>query len=229
MAVIVTASSKGGAGKSTMTLVLAQALDAKGGTVTIIDADPNRPLVEWRSGKSASNVEVIGDVDESNIIRVIRDRSAVRQFVLVDLEGIADRMMSRAITQTDLVLVPMQASKLDAKEAVKVVNLIVEEEEALGREIPFRFIMTRTSALITPKGEGRILKRLKAAGHPLMQVRLHQREAYKSIFEEQVMLSELAKSDGVDSAIENAERLADEIIDLITSISAAKNGVTHAS
>ena len=83
MPVIVTASSKGGAGKSTMTLVLAQALDAMGATVTIIDADPNRPILRWRSGQSGSTVEVVGDVTEGSIIRVIREHSAVRQFVLV--------------------------------------------------------------------------------------------------------------------------------------------------
>jgi len=70
-----------------MTLVLAQALDAMGASVTIIDADPNRPILRWRSGESTSTVEVVGDWTESSIIRVIREHSAVRQFVLVDLEG----------------------------------------------------------------------------------------------------------------------------------------------
>ena len=70
-----------------MTLVLAQALDAMGATVTIIDADPNRPILRWRSGQSGSTVEVVGDVTEGSIIRVIREHSAVRQFVLVDLQN----------------------------------------------------------------------------------------------------------------------------------------------
>ena len=126
MPVIVTASSKGGAGKSTMTLVLAQALDAMGASVTIIDAYPNRPILRWRSGESTSTVEVVGDVTESSIIRVIREHSAVRQFVLVDLEGTANRLVSRAITQADLVLIPLQASALDSNEAGRAVNLIKE-------------------------------------------------------------------------------------------------------
>jgi Mrp family chromosome partitioning ATPase len=70
MPVIVTASSKGGAGKSALTLVLARALDAMGASVTIMDADPNRPLVRWRAGKSTSRIEVIGEVTESNIIKL---------------------------------------------------------------------------------------------------------------------------------------------------------------
>ena len=218
MPVIVTASSKGGAGKSTLTLVLAQALDAIGATVTIIDADPNRPLVRWRGGKSTSGVEVIGDVTESNIIKVIREHSAVRQFVLVDLEGTANRLVSRAITQADLVLIPLQASALDSNEAGRAVGLIQEEEETLeGRVIPYRIIMTRTNPLITTKIESGIYKALADANISLMKTRLHERQAYKAIFVRRVTLSELDSTiNGLEAAKENAERLAEEVVELIT-------------
>jgi chromosome partitioning protein len=230
MPVIVTASSKGGAGKSTMTLVLAQALDAMGATVTIIDADPNRPILRWRSGQSASTVEVVGDVTEGSIIRVIREHSAVRQFVLVDLEGTANRLVSRAITQADLVLIPLQASALDSNEAGRAVALIKEEEEALdGRTISFRIIMTRTSPLITTKIEGGIIQALKDAEIPLMQVRLHERQAYKAIFVRKLALSELDETiSGLPAAIENAERLAEEVVELITTDPSAKTGEENA-
>ena len=218
MPILVTASSKGGAGKSTLTLVLAQALDAMGATVTIIDADPNRPLVRWRAGKSLSRVQVVGDVTESNIIKLVREHSALRQFVLVDLEGTANRLVSRAITQADLVLIPLQASALDSNEAGRAVGLIKEEEEALeGRVIPFRIIMTRTNPLITTKIEAGIYQALEEARIPLMKTRLHERQAYKAIFVRRVTLSELDFSiNGLEAARENAERLASEVVDLIT-------------
>ena len=218
MPVIVTASSKGGAGKSTLTLVLAQALDAMGASVTVVDADPNRPLVRWRAGKSASSMEVVGDVTESNIIRVIREQSALRQFVLVDLEGTANRLVSRAITQADLVLVPLQASALDSNEASRAVGLIREEEETLeGRVIPYRIIMTRTNPLITTKIEAGIYSALESASVPLMQTRLHERQAYKAIFVRRLTLRELDESiNGLPAAIDNAERLAEEVVEIIT-------------
>ena len=171
MPVIVTASSKGGAGKSTLTLVLAQALAEMGASVAIVDADPNRPLVRWRAGKSASTVAVV------------REQSAIRQFVLVDLEGTANRLVSRAITQADLVLIPLQASALDSNEASRAVGLIQEEEEALGgRTIPYRIIMTRTNPQITTRIEAGIYRSLETAGIPLMGVRLHERQAYDDAF-----------------------------------------------
>ncbi|MBW4038795.1 MAG: ParA family protein [Acidobacteria bacterium] len=218
MPVIVTASSKGGAGKSTLTLVLAQALDALGASVTVIDADPNRPLVRWRGGKSASTLEVVGDVTESNIIKVIREHSATRQFVLVDLEGTANRLVSRAVTQADLVLIPLQASALDSNEASRAVGLIREEEETLeGRVIPYRIIMTRTNPLITTKIESGIYQALADAKVNLMKTRLHERQAYKAIFVRRLTLSELDQSiNGLEAAKDNAERLAEEIVEMIT-------------
>ena len=224
MPVIVTASSKGGAGKSTLTLVLAQALDAMGASVTVIDADPNRPLVRWRGGTSASTVEIVGDVTESSIIKVIREHSTVRQFVLVDLEGTANRLVSRAITQADLVLIPLQASALDSNEASRAVGLIQEEEEALeGRVIPYRIIMTRTNPLITTKIEASIYKSLADANIPLMQTRLHERQAYKAIFVRREALAELDSSiNGLDGARDNAERLANEVVELITAMPAER-------
>ena len=218
MPVIVTASSKGGAGKSTLTLVLAQALDAMGATVTVIDADPNKPLVRWRGGRSSSVVDVVGDVTESNIIKLIREHSAQRQFVLVDLEGTANRLVSRAITQADLVLIPLQASALDSNEASRAVGLIQEEEETLkGRVIPYRIIMTRTNPLITTKIEAGIYQALANAKIALMKTRLHERQAYKAIFVRRVTLAELDQSiNGLEAAKENAERLAEEVVELIT-------------
>jgi chromosome partitioning protein len=218
MPVIVTASSKGGAGKSTLTLILAQALDAMGASVSIIDADPNRPLVRWRGGKSSSSVNVVGEVTESNIIKIIREHSATRQFVLVDLEGTANRLVSRAITQADLVLIPLQASALDSNEASRAVGLIQEEEETLqGRVIPYRIIMTRTNPLITTKIEAGIYRALEEARIPLMKTRLHERQAYKAIFVRRVALWELDDTiNGLDAAQDNAERLAAEVVELIT-------------
>ena len=229
MPVIVTASSKGGAGKSTMTLVLAQALDSMGASVTIIDADPNRPILRWKSGQSSSTIHVVGDVTEGSIIRVIREHSANRQFVLVDLEGTANRLVSRAITQADLVLIPLQASALDSNEASRAVSLIREEEETLeGRLIPFRIIMTRTNPIITTKIEAGIIQALRDAQIPLMSVRLHERQAYKAIFVRRLTLSELDENvNGIPAALENAERLAEEVVELITK-NAAKGSETHA-
>lgn len=228
MPVIVTANPKGGAGKSTATLVLAQTLAHLGATVTVIDADPNRPIVDWRSGESALPLNVIGDADESRIIRTIRDERTRQQFVFVDLEGTASRLVSRAITQADLVLIPLQASGVDARQASRAVDLIHEEEEALGdRKISFRILLTRTNPIIATKIEKEIVAALTEAGLPLLATRLHERQAYKAVFVRRLALHELdaTQVNGLTEALTNAQQLADEVVDVVTSAVAEKEAV----
>jgi len=218
MPVVVTANPKGGAGKSTATLILAQTLARLGATVTVIDADPNRPILDWRGGGSALPIKVIGDATESSVIRTIREERAQRQFVFVDLEGTASRLVSRAITQADLVLIPLQASGVDARQASRAVALIHEEEEALGdRRIPFRIVLTRTSPIIATRIEREIMTALGSATLPVMRTKLHKRQAYKAVFVRRLGLHELdpAQINGLQEAIKNADDLADELVDIL--------------
>lgn len=223
MPVIVIANPKGGAGKSTTCLVLAQTLAAMDATVCLIDADPNRPIVDWRTGESRLDISVIGDVTESSIVSVIRETSAKHQFVFVDMEGTASRLVSRAITQADLVIIPLQASGVDARQASRAVALIHEEEEILaGRKIPFRILLTRTNPAIKTRIENEIVVALASADLPLMKTQLNERQAYKAIFVRKLGLNELDPSqvNGLAGAIQNADALADELIDNLESISA---------
>src|SRR5262245_44271385 len=106
MPVITFASPKGGCGKSTGSLILATTLAEQGASVSLLDCDPNQPLVRWAEGGSSSPITVIGSIAESQILPVIDAERAERDFVVVDLEGAATRLQSRAIMRSDLVLVP---------------------------------------------------------------------------------------------------------------------------
>ena len=81
MPVISIANPKGGAGKSTTSLLLGTTLAAQGASVTIIDCDPNHPIEAWAAGSSRTSVRVIGDATESRIVSVIDAERAERQFV----------------------------------------------------------------------------------------------------------------------------------------------------
>src|SRR5215211_4544885 len=61
MPVVSIVNPKGGVSKTTTALVLGTGLAARGMAVTIIDADPNRHLIAWRSGPSKSRVRVVAD------------------------------------------------------------------------------------------------------------------------------------------------------------------------
>jgi len=222
MPVVVFANPKGGSSKSTSALILAQTLASAGASVTVIDADPNRPLVDWRTGQSKSSVRVIGDVTEQTIIRTIADNHT-QQFVFVDLEGSASRMVSRAISRADVVVIPLQASAVDARQASRAVGLVQEEEETLNRTINFRVLITRTSPLIKTRLEKEIVGVLTKADLPMFKNHLHERQAYKAVFARRLALNELDQQSvsGVPEAIANAEKLAEELTDVLTPAEAA--------
>ncbi len=136
MPVVVIASSKGGAGKSTTAVLLGTELARKGVPVTMLDCDPNHSLSIWAGkGTLPENIQALSDVTESSIVKTIKQHDVDGAVVIVDLEGVASRMVSRAISQADLVLIPMRATILDATIGAQSLQLIAEEEEAINRRI----------------------------------------------------------------------------------------------
>ena len=220
MPVISVANPKGGAGKSTTALVLGTTLAQVGGTVSLIDCDPNRPNADWATGGSATTMRTIADATESTIVPVIDRERKGRQFVIVDLEGTASRMVSRAITRSDLVLIPMQASAVDAAQAARAVDLVREEETVLDREIPYRIVFTRTSSAIPTRNEKMIVEELRESGIPVLATHLNERAAFKSLFTYRTTLAELDPSlvNGVPAAMDNAQRLSEEVVDLLETL-----------
>ena len=115
MPVIVMASPKGGVGKSTCAVLLASEFARMGADVTVLDCDPNKSLTRWASHGAPSGVTLKSDVGRSEIVPTIRNADGDGKIVIVDLEGVASQLVSRAISQADLVIVPMQPTALDAE------------------------------------------------------------------------------------------------------------------
>ncbi len=175
MPTIVFASPKGGAGKSTSAVVLATELAGQGASVTIIDADPNKPVSRWarRPGKPA-NLDVVDDVGENAIIDQIDEAATRTAFVVVDLEGTRSLMVGYAISRADLVIVPTQGSLLDATQAANAIRLVRNQEKASGRIIPTAVLFTRTSAALKPRSLRAIADELAQAGVRVLATQMHE-------------------------------------------------------
>ncbi|OJX91006.1 MAG: chromosome partitioning protein [Novosphingobium sp. 63-713] len=218
MAVISIGNPKGGAGKTTLALVLADTLASNGARVSVIDADPNAIIEKWAAKRIAAGKElpyrVIPRPTESEMIGTIDRISKEDQFVIIDLEGSASRMTSRALARSHMVLVPFNLSPIDAELAAQAVRAIQEEEEALERRIPFRLVRSRINAAIETKTAKRIVDAIRAAELPLLNTALVERAAYRDIFEFGMLLSELdnATTSGVQNAITNAAELAQAVV-----------------
>jgi chromosome partitioning protein len=213
MPAISVANPKGGAGKTTLTFVLACELARSGGSVAVIDADPNAIIAGWARKRAeqgkALPFEIIASPKESELIGMIDRLTPAHDFVLIDLEGTASRMTSRALARSHLVLIPFNLSPIDAELAANAVALIQEEAEALGRNIPFRLVRSRDNAAIETKTAKRIVAAITEADLPLLPARLVERAAYRDIFDFAATLDEL--SDGETSGLTAARRNAFEV------------------
>ena len=223
MPVIAVSNPKGGAGKSTATLLLSTFLAQRGATVCVLDADPNQPILDWKAnGRSTTTVEVIGGVRESNLMEILDQQQ--HQFIFIDLEGTASVLVSRSIALADFVIVPVQASAVDVRQASKAIRAVRDEERVAQRsnatrKIPYKVLMTRTPAPGAPVSS--VQQQLEAeitnAGIPRFKTSLAERLAFKAIFVERLSLPELAglKVGNLEAAYENVHQLAEELVELL--------------
>src|SRR4051812_13847047 len=216
MPVIAIASSKGGAGKSTCAVILGTELARAGADVTLLDCDPNRSLSLWASrGALPSRISVLSDVTEAEIVRTIKAQDKDGRIVIVDLEGIASRLVSRAISQADLVLTPMRATTLDATIGARTIALVAEEEEALGRSIRHAVVFTMTRSIETKQHRG-IEQSLRDQGVDVIAPPLIERAAFSALFEFGGDLSSMPAQGRMEGAAENAAAFARAIYERLT-------------
>lgn len=218
MPVICAANPKGGAGKSTTLFTIAATLAHEGASVSIIDADPNHPITDWRKGNSQLKMRVIGGVTESNIRDLIIEEASKSTFVFVDLEGTASRLVSRAIIKADLTLIPLAGSGLEATQAAKAVRLIREVEEDTGKSVNYTLVFNRTNPPpFTRKIERNIADEMRRNNLPVLDTHLYRREAFNAMFVDQLSIYELDGSQvsGLAQAIENAAALTAEVLELL--------------
>lgn len=211
MPVIVIASPKGGAGKSTTAVLLGTELAHAGASVTMLDCDPNGSLSLWADrAPLPPRIRMLANIDESGIIRTIRQHDTDGSVVIVDLEGVASRLVSRAISQADLVITPMRATTLDATIGVRALSLIAEEEEALNRPIPHAVVFTMTRAIRSKQHNG-IEESLAAQGVDIIEPSLMERAAFSALFEFGGDLRSMPAQGRMDGALENASAFAQAV------------------
>ena len=213
MPVVTVASPKGGAGKSTTAVILATELAHAGAQVVVLDCDPNRSITIWSDrAPLPPRIAVKTDVGESEIVRTIKQQDADGRIVVVDLEGVASRLVSRAISQADLVLIPMRATTLDATIGVRALALIEEEVEALGRAIRHAVVFTMTRAIISKQHKG-IEASLIGQGVDVVKPPLMERAAFSALFEFGGDLRTMPAQGNMEAAADNAASFAKAVYD----------------
>jgi chromosome partitioning protein len=239
MPVVVFANGKGGVGKTLSGALLATVLAEQGASVAIIDGDTNYQMLHWahKPGLPANislwpkfeNGKLIGDhVSETTILNFIEDAAENHAFVIVDLEGASTMKHSFAISQADLVLIPIKGSETDAWLSAKTLELVKLQAKSMKRHIPYAYFLTQTNPAITPGTQRYVEAMLNKSGEPRLRTHLHHREAFSAMMSFGGTLSTL-KSRGVVSNVEtamtNANAFVAEVIETLHRAAAARAGV----
>jgi chromosome partitioning protein len=177
--VITLATSKGGAGKSTLARSLAAHWFALGHRPALIDADPQRSLANrYDPNGRFKGVPVVAEPEErvNEEIKELRTRHAP---VIVDTAGFRNRTTIGALVETDLAIIPLKPAVEDVDAAIATYDLIEEinkTEEREGR--PIKVVMVLTMTLRGTVIARHVRLQLNSAGYPLLTAEMPNRVAY---------------------------------------------------
>jgi len=148
--IITVSTGKGGAGKTTTTISLADYWASTGYKIGLLNTDPNKSLSRWyEKGKKKGYFENIvfkEELHEKNIITVAKALCDEVDILLIDVAGIASVSLLKAAGIADLVIIPAQPNEDDFLEAIATKDIVKEAEELTGRSIACRTVLTRAKA-----------------------------------------------------------------------------------
>lgn len=216
MYVIAFANPKGGTGKTTSAVLLAEQLAIAAGrdAVGILDCDPNQNVVTWDEQRVADGkgrpFAVYPRPPEAEMVDTIDGLDGRHDFLIVDLEGTASQIVTFALSRTDFVLIPFSPSPMEARQAARAVGLVRATSRMFKHDIPCAMLFNRTNAAFRTSDENDVRAELSSNGINVLPVSLVTRAAYTRIFREAALLSELSDRNvsNLQAAIENARAYA---------------------
>ncbi len=177
--IITLATSKGGAGKSTLARNLAAHWVNLGYKVVIIDADPQGSIINRHDPEGElKSLHVIAEPEET-VSHVIKDMKDSYDFLIVDTGGFRNKTTVRALIETDLAIIPLKPSADDVSGALETHNLINElnkTPERISKPIRYRMIITMSQ-------QGTIISKhvrseLEQLGYLVLKSEMYHRVAY---------------------------------------------------
>lgn len=179
MSIITTATTKGGAGKTTVSQLIIGAVHNLGYSIGVIDTDENQSLSSWLQHTSDMAIDYQVVLDESKVVQEAQKMNRKHDLVIIDTPGSQCQSTIFAIGCADLVIVPLQLSKADVVQAQRTYDLIQSTASLTNRNIDTRLLFTD----YTPKTKiaKKVRQRVKEAGLPTFKTRLHHLVAYKEL------------------------------------------------
>lgn len=176
--IIAVVNQKGGAGKTTLTMLLAGSLGDRGKKVLVADADPQNTARHW-AGMGEHFPAEVEDVagEEGKLHKAIRKRSEQFDYIVIDSPPAATAPVTlSALRIAHLALVPVIPSPLDLWASVRIREAIVEARRK-NPELDSRLVVNQMQPNTLLARE--VLGMLPEFGITLMAANLKSRTAYR--------------------------------------------------
>jgi len=133
MKVIVLASQKGGAGKTTLTAHLAVAAERAGdGSCVLIDTDPQASLAAWWNERKADTPSFATSTLKELSSKLGGLSKAGYSFAFIDTPPAITESIRTVVEQADFVLIPTRPSPHDLRAVGRTVEIVSDAERAFS-------------------------------------------------------------------------------------------------
>lgn len=183
-------SSKGGAGKTTVAILLAGEYALRGNSVLLIDADNRQNLSEWwKLSQDKDNVPANIDLVAASTQRSVEQAlsKAGHDVVIMDSPGVDSVIANTIIGNSDIVISPVQANQDEIRSVGQAAENTADIAEERGRAIPHGVVVTRIALTARSLEAYRFIRpfvaALRDAGYPstLLVTELTERNCYREI------------------------------------------------
>lgn len=207
MTVIVLASSKGGVGKTTLTMNLAAGLSRRGRTV-VVDADPQQSAGQWWRVAEGKKLGFSVAAADGETAGAIVESGQDHRYVVVDCPpSFAAPQTQAALQEADLLLVPMQPSPVDLWAGTHVIQWVSFAKTANPR-------LSAWIVLNQVESKARLWKDVKEAmeelGLPSLRAMVRRRAAFRNAALTGATVYAIGRSG--TSAVEEIESVITEVL-----------------
>ena len=173
--IIALLNQKGGVGKTTLAIHLAEVLSRLEKRVLLVDADPQGSALDWAANRQDDpRFPVIG-LPKPTLHRELPAIAKNHDFVLIDGPPRVNELARAAIMASDLVLIPVQPSPFDVWAAKEIVDLL-KEASVFKENLKSAFVINRK---IVNTAIGRdVVEALSTYPVPVLKTSIGQRVAF---------------------------------------------------
>lgn len=175
MKTILVASSKGGAGKTTLATNLAAHYALKGKRTVLVDADPQKSSIRWAERRAELDSAVLPiDASGRKAWRNWLPDDAERVVIDVPAGSMAEDLGS-FLDKADAVVVPVQPSGLDIEATVGFLNSLAKVQRIHKGKLPVGLVINRSKPWTNTSQQA--LEMLKGWPYPVV-AQLRDSQAY---------------------------------------------------